>query len=118
MSDVDDDDPILSEPKSFLTPDEVERLQTSGLKTDAYFAIRGASHGMFSVARHYGGMTFNGYDYTYDPNTDELIRDDVLKLVMKWRREAAKTAKAAAVEKRVKAARKRGVQKSLFGEGD
>jgi hypothetical protein len=40
----------------------------------------------FSVARHYGGMSVNGKQYTYCHETDELIRDDVLKFVAKMRK--------------------------------
>ena len=35
----------------------------------------------FSIARFYGGIKFNGETFTYLPDTDELIRDDVLR----WR---------------------------------
>lgn len=33
----------------------------------------------FSVARYYGGCVLNGVHYKYDPENDELIRDDVVK---------------------------------------
>lgn len=34
-----------------------------------------------SIARFYGACRYNGDTYTYLPDTDELIRDDVLR----WR---------------------------------
>lgn len=40
----------------------------------------------FSIARFSGAITFNGDTFTYLPDTDELIRDDVLR----WRREQLK----------------------------
>jgi len=46
-----------------------------------------------SIARHYGGCTYQGDSYTYLPHTDELIRDDVLKWQRKQKR-AAKTPNA------------------------
>lgn len=55
------------------------------------------SHGQLSVARHYGGYKVNGSSYTYNPTTDELIRDDILKKSKKATPKAsikrAKTAK-------------------------
>lgn len=56
------------------------------LPRDTPYAIRGVSQGMFSVARHYGGATYNGASYTYMPETDELVRDDVVKAVKKAER--------------------------------
>lgn len=37
------------------------------------------SHTQLSVARHYGGCNFNGKYYVYEPDTDSLVREDVLK---------------------------------------
>jgi hypothetical protein len=50
------------------------------------FGIRNVSMTQLSIARHYGGIKYNGEAYTYIPKTDELIRDDVLK----WQRKNAK----------------------------
>lgn len=41
--------------------------------------IHGVSLSMFSVARYYGGCTFNGATYVYDLARDVLVRADVLK---------------------------------------
>ena len=41
--------------------------------------IHGVSQSQFSIARHYGGITFNGASYVYDPTNDSLIRADILK---------------------------------------
>ena len=46
------------------------------------------SQGQLSVTRHYGGCTFNGHEYLYDPTTDTLMRADV------WHRERQKTRQA------------------------
>lgn len=89
----------------FLTPDELQQLeaaQQSGkiAHTPGQPAIiRGVSHTQLSIARHYGVIRLNNHDYTYFPAGDELIRDDVLQLVTRWRKEAAKHAKESAKAK-------------------
>lgn len=45
------------------------------------FGICNVRMTQFSIARFYGGIKFNGETFTYLPDTDELIRDDVLR----WR---------------------------------
>lgn len=77
--------------KSFLTDAEVQEIQSLRRKTP--YMIRGVSTSMFSIARFYGAVVFNGEGYTYNPDTDELVRDDVLKAVMK-RRNAKRKRKA------------------------
>ncbi len=54
------------------------------------FGVRGVSNSQFSIARYYGGVTFNGQRYTYLPETDELIRDDVLRWLTSKKRKQAK----------------------------
>lgn len=56
------------------------------LPRDTPYAIQSVSQGMFSVARHYGGAKYNGASYTYIPETDELVRDDVVKAVQRAER--------------------------------
>ena len=51
------------------------------------YGITNVSMTQFSVARYYGGMNFNGSFYIYNPPTDELIREDVLK----WRNKELKS---------------------------
>lgn len=46
----------------------------------------GVSRTQLSIARHYGGIKYDGHGYTYDPTDDSLTRNDVLKAVMKMRR--------------------------------
>lgn len=41
--------------------------------------IYNVSQSQFSIARYYGGITFNGKEYVYDPIEDVLIRKDVVK---------------------------------------
>ena len=53
------------------------------------FGITSVSTSQFSIARHFGGIRFNGEHYTYFPDTDELVRDDVLK----WQKKQKKKAK-------------------------
>lgn len=69
---------------TYFEPGEIALLQH--LPSDTPYAIKHVSQSQFSIARHYGGMKFNGQSYTYFPPGDELIRDDVVKLVEKTRR--------------------------------
>ena len=54
---------------------------------DAPIGWMDVSHTHLSIARHSGGAVVNGRRYTYCAESDELWRDDVLKLVHKWRKE-------------------------------
>lgn len=47
------------------------------------FGITNVKLTQFSVARFYGAIKFNGENYTYIPDSDELIRDDVLRWLKK-----------------------------------
>ena len=67
-----------------------EEVGTCGLHTRTPYLITDVSRTQLSVARHYGGMIFNSERYTYNPITDELVRDDVLK----WHAKQKKAAKA------------------------
>lgn len=69
-----------------LTDSEVEALQSTALDRSAPFVIQGVSQSQFSVARHYGGCTFQGKYYVYIPGADELVRDDVVKWLVKYRK--------------------------------
>ena len=69
---------------TYFEPGEIALLQH--LPSDTPYAIRNVSQTQFSIARHYGGCSYNGQHYTYFPPGDELIRDDVFKLVAKTRR--------------------------------
>ena len=69
------------------------------LPQDTPYMITGVSKGFFSIARHSGGITYNGRFYVYNPATDELIRDDVLKLVESLRKLKVKVERAANKEK-------------------
>ena len=74
---------MTTERTSYLTADEVRAAHT--LHRRAPYAVCHVSNGFFSIARHYGGMTFQGCHYTYMPGHDECVRDDVLLLVMEMR---------------------------------
>ncbi len=78
---------------SYLTDAELDALQSSGLDPWTPFAIQGVSRTQLSVARHYMGCTYNGAHYVYNPVTDELIREDVLKWIGKRRDEERKAAR-------------------------
>ena len=41
--------------------------------------LYGISNSHLSIARHYGGCTFNGKRYVYIAERDELVRDDIYK---------------------------------------
>jgi hypothetical protein len=74
--------------ESYMSDDEVEALQSSPLNRNTPFAIRDVSYGYFSIARHYGSIKYNGQFYTYFPDFDECIRDDVLKWINNRRKES------------------------------
>lgn len=72
-----------------LTPEAIDPLVAAGLlKSDDNIGWRDVSYTQLSIARHYGGTTVNGVHYTYIPESDELVRDDVLAMVMKSRADA------------------------------
>ena len=73
---------------SYLTPEEIDALQSSKLTRETPYVMRDVTHGMFSVARYYGGANYNGASYTYMAPTDELVRDDVVKWIKKRRKAA------------------------------
>jgi len=52
------------------------------------FGITNVRQTQFSIARFSGSCIFNGDYFTYFPDTDELVRDDVLK----WQRKQKKPA--------------------------
>jgi hypothetical protein len=80
----------MSECTSYLTESEVRAAQA--LHRRAPYALTNVSQGFFSIARHYGGMTFQGCRYTYMPDHDECVRDDVLQLVTRLRKLQARKA--------------------------
>lgn len=61
-----------------------------GLHRRTPYGITNVRETIFSVSRHSGGCKFQGDDYTYLPETDELIRNDVLK----WKKKQNSLAKA------------------------
>lgn len=91
----------MSNALTYLTDARLALIQH--LHRDTPYLIRGVSTGFFSIARHYGGAKYNGSDYLYLPETDELIRDDVAKCIAK-------------AEKPVKKAKKPVEQQELFPE--
>jgi len=58
------------------------------------FGVTNVSMTQLSIARYYGAINFNGYKYIYYPDTDELIREDV----MRWKAKQLK-AKHKKIEK-------------------
>ncbi len=101
------------QPTHFFTAGELTRLQSEPslrprarksylpVEPIAPYAIRNVSTSIFSIARHYGGLRAYSTYYVYLPESDELIRDDVFKLVTKWRKAAEKERKE--LEKKAKA---------------
>lgn len=76
---------------SHLTPDEwraaIERFRYGGEQPLSY---REVSRGHLSRAVKDGGVMFGGAAYLYINETDELLRQDVLKWVLRRRAEATK----------------------------
>ena len=73
---------------SYLTDEELAAAQKLHQRNP--YVITGISHGMFSIARHFGGMEYQGESYLYRPESDECVRADVMKFVEKMRRAARK----------------------------
>lgn len=71
---------------SYFTPDEKERLSFEFMGKGDTIGFMDVSHTQFSIARFYGGITYQGRHYVYFPEHDELWRDDVLAMVHGWRR--------------------------------
>ena len=58
-------------------------------KADTPERIGNVSRTQLSIARHYGGITYNGAAYTYLAESDSLVRNDVLKRDERARKEHA-----------------------------
>jgi hypothetical protein len=65
----------------------LDDLDTCPLHRKTPFGVTNVSMTQLSIARYYGMINFNGYKYIYYPDTDELIREDV----MKWKAKQLKT---------------------------
>ncbi len=75
---------------SYLTAAEKLRLSFEPFPPgDAPIGYSDVSQTILSTARHSGGITINGRGYTYCAESDELWRDDVLRLVHGWRKAEA-----------------------------
>ena len=61
-------------------------LDSCPLHRKTPFGMTNVSMTQLSIARHYGGIRYNGDQYTYFQDTDELVRDDVLKWQRKQKR--------------------------------
>lgn len=57
----------------------LDNLEACPLDRKAPFGITNVSQTQFSIARHSGAILAYGERYQYLPDTDELIRADVLK---------------------------------------
>jgi hypothetical protein len=74
---------------SFITLDEWLVLSLDEKLDQKAMAYQGVSYTQLSIALRYGGATVNNKHYTYFPETDELIREDVLNAVAKLRKQKA-----------------------------
>jgi hypothetical protein len=73
---------------SYLSDADVRAILDAGLHKRTPYLIRGVSQTQLSIARHYGGINYNGDSFTYMPTTDELVRDDVVEFIEKGKRKA------------------------------
>lgn len=71
---------------SYMTETEIDALQKTKLDTATPFAICGVSNTQLSMARYCGECNFQGRQYYYISEHDELIRDDVVKWLAKHRK--------------------------------
>ena len=62
-----------------------------GLHRRTPYGMTNISMTQLSIAKYYGGCTFQNERYTYVPDTDELIRNDVLRWKKTQERKAKKS---------------------------
>jgi hypothetical protein len=55
------------------------QVKDCGLHTKVAYGYSNVLHTQLSVVRHFGACNINRTPFTYIAETDELIRDDVLK---------------------------------------
>lgn len=65
-----------------------EEVGNCGLHRRTPYMMHGVSLGMLSVARFSGTCKYNGEYYTYFPEPDALVRDDVIKHIVKSRKKS------------------------------
>jgi hypothetical protein len=70
------------QPTSAVASSALFEVVNCGLHRRTPYGMTNVSMTQLSIARYYGGCSFQGDSYTYLPHTDELIRNDVLK----WKR--------------------------------
>lgn len=80
---------------SHISDDEMLYLGLAIPNPSTPLVIAGVSKSQFSIALYYGGCMLNGHEYTYFPDTDELIRKDVLKELEAYRRKIKQATKKA-----------------------
>lgn len=66
-----------------ITQDHIDAVKASGLPQSPVIAMGFVSYTQMSIARHFGGMKYQGKQYIYLPEADQLVRDDVLKWLNK-----------------------------------
>ena len=69
-----------------MTATHLDGLDRCDLHKRTPYGITNVRMTQFSIARHYGAIKFNGDTFIYFPDTDELVRDDVLK----WKKKSQK----------------------------
>ena len=99
---------------SYLIEAEVDALQLSGLSIATPYAIQGVMNTQLSIARHYGGIIYQGVSYTYFPDGDELIRDDVLQWITKRRKKIERDSRHAGAKGNADVPAQRPAQSNLF----
>lgn len=62
-----------------MSKSQLDGLRDCQLHRNTPFGMTNVSVTQLSIARFYGGIKYNGEHYIYLPETDELIRKDVLK---------------------------------------
>ncbi len=82
-------------------------METRTHKADTPERIHHVSKTQLSVARHFGACTYNGANYTYLAESDELVRNDVLKRDTRLRQQHLREERArwTAVKERIQPGR-------------
>lgn len=78
-----------------LTYADQAALLSAGFGEQSMWAFYRITGSVFSVARHYGGMSIGGKRYAYFPESDSLVRQDIVDWLTKRDRQTARAAREA-----------------------
>ena len=110
---------MKTEPE-FLTPANIDPLVAAGkLKTNDNIGWRNVCRTQLSIARFSGGATVNGVHYEYMYGTDELVREDVARMIRAaWRKKKSPEPEQGDMLKPKRVSRAKRPSKANDGDGN